>query len=176
MSLLCSRLAPCGHTRVVMAALARCMPSATAALHVTPRKAFGSSSSGGGAAAAPAARPSSSGGRSAHVCQSYTDPEVYSIAFNFRKFDVEVRGAWNWDVWTPMTTAARACAAVPDHCHCRCTAGCSPAGHAPEALQRRAAALPRGRMRASAGGCASCFCRTVAALHLPNQTRHAPCC
>ncbi|KAI7841824.1 hypothetical protein COHA_004353 [Chlorella ohadii] len=74
-----------------MAALARCMPSATAALHVTPRKAFSSSSGGGAsAAAAPAARPSSSGGRSAHVCRSYTDPEVYSIAFNFRKFDVEV--------------------------------------------------------------------------------------
>ena len=90
--MLCSRLAPCCHTRAAVAALAR-LP---AALHGAPRKAFGgssSSSTGGGAGAvAPAplqARLSSS--RAAHVCRSYADPEVYSIAFNFRKFDVEVR-------------------------------------------------------------------------------------
>lgn len=89
MALLCSRLAPCCRTRVVAAALARCMPPcASTEVHAARRHAFGSSA----AAAAPAVplRPSSSSSRAAHVCRSYADPEVYSIAFNFRKFDQEV--------------------------------------------------------------------------------------
>ena len=90
--MLCARLAPCCHTRAAVAALAHL---SGAALHAAPRRAFGagsSSSTGGGAAAA--------GSRAAHVCRSYADPEVYSIAFNFRKFDQEVinelRNAHQW--------------------------------------------------------------------------------
>lgn len=89
--MLCSRLAPCCHTRAAVAALAHL---SGAALHAAPRRAFGAGSSppsGSGAAAA--------GGRAAHVCRSYADPEVYSIAFNFRKFDQEVnelRSAHQW--------------------------------------------------------------------------------